>query len=144
MRAVRDGDLSQLGTLFERYHPALHDFLCRMTGNAAVAEDLVQDVFLRVLKYRATFRDEGQFDTWLYRIARNARTDYFRSRRPTESIDEGAMDLRQHGEAPQGTRQNGQYRIEVNKSIAGTLNGGGPEFDLHTFNGDVYLRKGGQ
>lgn len=46
--------------------------------------------------------------------------------------------------APQGTRQNGQYRIEVNKSIAGTLNGGGPEFDLHTFNGDVYLRKGGQ
>ena len=100
MRAVRDGDLSQLGTLFERYHPALHDFLCRMTGNAAVAEDLVQDVFLRVLKYRATFRDEGQFDTWLYRIARNARTDYFRSRRPTESIDEGAMDMRQHGEAP--------------------------------------------
>ena len=46
--------------------------------------------------------------------------------------------------APQGTRRNGQYRIEVNKSIAGTLNGGGPEFDLHTFNGNVYLRRGGQ
>lgn len=100
MRAVRDGDASQLGGLFERYHLALHDFLCRMTGNAAVAEDLVQDVFLRVLKYRATFRDEGQFDTWLYRIARNARADYFRSRRPTESIDDAAMDLPQHADAP--------------------------------------------
>jgi len=62
MRAVRDGDVSRLGVLFERYHLALFDFLSRMTGNAGVAEDLVQDVFVRVLKYRATFRDEGRFD----------------------------------------------------------------------------------
>ena len=65
MRAVRDGDVSRLGVLFERYHLALFDFLSRMTGNAGVAEDLVQDVFVRVLKYRATFRDEGRFETWI-------------------------------------------------------------------------------
>jgi RNA polymerase sigma factor (sigma-70 family) len=100
MRAVRDGDSSKLGVLFERYHLALHDFLSRMTGNAAVAEDLVQDVFLRVLKYRATFRDEGKFDTWLYRIARNARADYFRSRRPGDSIEESALELPHTGEGP--------------------------------------------
>lgn len=100
MRAVRDGDAPKLGVLFERYHLPLHDFLARMTGNAAVAEDLVQDVFLRVLKYRATFRDEGKFDTWLYRIARNARVDYFRSRRPSESIEEAALELPQSGEGP--------------------------------------------
>jgi hypothetical protein len=39
-------------------------------------------------------------------------------------------------------RQNGQYRIVVNKSLTGTLNGGGPEIELRTFNGSVYLRKG--
>ena len=44
-----------------------------MTGDRAAAEDLVQDVFVRVLKYRATFRDEGRFETWVFRIARNAR-----------------------------------------------------------------------
>ncbi len=43
-----------------------------------------------------------------------------------------------------GTRTGGRYRIEVNKSLAGTLNGGGPEIELRTFNGDVYLRKGPQ
>jgi len=80
MDAVRQGDVSKLGVLFERYHRPLFDFLARMTGNAAAAEDLVQDVFVRVLKYRATWRDEGRFETWLYRIARNARADYFRSR----------------------------------------------------------------
>jgi hypothetical protein len=45
--------------LFERHHRALFDFLVRMTGNVSVAEDLVQDVFVRVLKYRATWRSEG-------------------------------------------------------------------------------------
>lgn len=102
MRAVRDGDVSRLGVLFERYHLALFDFLSRMTGNAGVAEDLVQDVFVRVLKYRATFRDEGRFETWIYRIARNARVDYFKSRRPSESIDEAALDIPEPGAGLRG------------------------------------------
>ena len=86
MRAVRDGDVAKLAPLFERHHAALFEFLSRMTGNATAAEDLVQDVFVRVLKYRATFRDEGRFETWLYRIARNARADYFK-RRGTPAVD---------------------------------------------------------
>lgn len=100
MRAVRDGEISRLGVLFERHHLALFDFLSRMTGNAAAAEDLVQDVFVRVLKYRATFRDEGRFETWIYRIARNARVDYFKARRPSEPLEDAAMELAQPGEGP--------------------------------------------
>lgn len=87
MLAVRDGDLSSLGMLFERYHTALFDFLSRMTGDRTAAEDLVQDVFVRVLKYRATYREGGRFETWVFRIARNARADYFRKRRSTETVD---------------------------------------------------------
>jgi RNA polymerase sigma factor (sigma-70 family) len=90
MEAVRTGDLAKLGILFERHHRALFDFLVRMTGNPSAAEDLVQDVFVRVLKYRATWRGEGRFDTWLFRIARNARADYFRTRPPDAPIDEAA------------------------------------------------------
>ena len=63
MLAVRDGDLAKLGPLFERHHLALFDFLSRMTGNPTAAEDLVQDVFVRILKYRATYRDDGRFET---------------------------------------------------------------------------------
>jgi RNA polymerase sigma-70 factor (ECF subfamily) len=88
MHAVRKGDVAKLGILFERYHRPLFDFLARMTGNAAAAEDLVQDVFVRVLKYRATWRDEGRFETWLFRIARNARADYFKSRSADAPIEE--------------------------------------------------------
>jgi RNA polymerase sigma factor (sigma-70 family) len=92
MQAVRSGDVSGLGVLFERYHAALFDFLSRMTGDRTAAEDLVQDVFVRILKYRATFRDDGSFETWVFRIARNARADHFRRRAPIEPIDGGALE----------------------------------------------------
>jgi len=116
MRAVRDGDVSRLGVLFERYHLPLFDFLSRMTGNAGVAEDLVQDVFVRVLKYRATFRDEGRFDTWLYRIARNARVDYFKSRRPSESIDD-ALEIPQQGDSPADTVQREREVVRLRRAL---------------------------
>jgi RNA polymerase sigma-70 factor (ECF subfamily) len=92
MRAVRDGDIGQLGVLFERYHGPVFDFLSRMTGDRLAAEDMVQDVFMRILKYRATFRDDGSFETWLFRIARNARADYFRQRPPVDPLGDEALD----------------------------------------------------
>ena len=103
MTAVREGDLAKLGVLFERYHVRLFDFLSRVTGNQHVAEDLVQDIFVRILKYRATYRDGGSFETWVYRIARNARADYFRSRKPVEELDDHSLE--QPDSAPQPTRQ---------------------------------------
>ena len=91
MRAVREGELSQLGLLFDRYHLALFEFLNRMTGNRQAAEDLVQEVFLRVLKYRATFREGASFETWVFRIARNARADYFSRREIAMPLSDEAL-----------------------------------------------------
>ena len=91
MLAVRAGDLSRLAPLFERHHRQLFDYLARMTGNRSAAEDLVQEVFVRILKYRHTFRETGRFDNWAFRIARNVRADYFRVRRIRETgLDEVA------------------------------------------------------
>jgi RNA polymerase sigma-70 factor (ECF subfamily) len=92
MRAVRDGEVGKLGLLFERHHLALFDFLSRMTGDRTAAEDMVQDVFVRMLKYRATFRDEGRFQTWMFRIARNARADYFRERGAVDEVSDEGID----------------------------------------------------
>lgn len=78
MRAVKRGDIAQLGRLFERHRAAIFNFLARTMGDRAAAEDLVQDVFVRVLKYRRTYRDDHVFTTWLFRIARNARADHYR------------------------------------------------------------------
>jgi RNA polymerase sigma factor (sigma-70 family) len=91
MQAVRDGDLGKLGILFERHHLALFGFLSRMTGDRTAAEDLTQDVFVRMLKYRSTFRNDGRFETWMFHIARHARADYFR-RRPAVELNDEVID----------------------------------------------------
>lgn len=78
MAAVRDGDLVQLGTLFERHHVGLFNFFLRLTGNRQLSEDLVQEAFIRILKYRKTFRQPGEFRPWLYKLARNAVAAHFR------------------------------------------------------------------
>ena len=89
MQAVQGGDLDALGELFERHHGPVFQFLSRTTGDPSVAEDLVQEVFVRILKYRGTYDSAGRFETWLFRIARNARADHFRRRRPpADPVDE--------------------------------------------------------
>ena len=56
---VANGDSSCLGTLFERYHSSIYQFCLRMTRNPGYAEDITQEVFLRVLKKARSFRNEG-------------------------------------------------------------------------------------
>jgi RNA polymerase sigma-70 factor (ECF subfamily) len=88
MSRVRDGDVGTLAVLFERHHRALFQFFIRLTSNREASEDLVQDVFFRILKYRETYQPGSQFTTWMYQIARNAHLDQVRKRRPELPLPE--------------------------------------------------------
>jgi RNA polymerase sigma factor (sigma-70 family) len=88
MQQVRDGDVGKLGILFERHHGMLFSFLLRLTGDRTLSEDLVQEVFVRLLKYRHTYRGESQFTTWMFQIARNLRVDHFRKHRREGDLNE--------------------------------------------------------
>jgi RNA polymerase sigma-70 factor (ECF subfamily) len=78
MIAVRDGELDAMGELFERHHGPLFGYLTKLTGNRTAAEDILQNVFQRMLKYRHTYRDEGSFTAWMYHLGRRCSSDYFR------------------------------------------------------------------
>lgn len=78
MRAVRDGDVTRLGVLFERHHLRLFNLFRRLGAPPATSEDLVQEVFFRMLKYRNNFRDDGAFQPWMYQLARNISADHYR------------------------------------------------------------------
>jgi RNA polymerase sigma-70 factor (ECF subfamily) len=117
MQAVREGDLAKLGPLFERYHMPLFDFLTRMTGDRTAAEDLVQDIFMRILKYRSTFRDTGSFETWLFSIARNARADYFRKRPPNEPLADEALERPETGPGPAKQLEADRERSRLHRAL---------------------------
>jgi len=85
MAQVRSGVGEMLGVLFERYHVPLFNFYVKLTGDRATSEDLVQEVFFRILKYRHSYRVDTPFRAWMYQIARNARLDHLRRRRPETS-----------------------------------------------------------
>jgi len=79
MLRVRDGHLEELGLLFEKHHVRLLNFFMKMTGDRAISEDLVQESFIRIMRYRDSFRgDEGEFARWMYRLARSVAIDNFR------------------------------------------------------------------
>ena len=89
MTRVRDGDVRQLAHLFARHHARLFNFYLRLTGDRESSEDMTQEVFFRMLKYRHTFRGEGEFTTWMYHLARNVHLD---SRRRTDTLSGEEVD----------------------------------------------------
>ena len=90
MLRVRDGDVGILSELFERHHRQVYNYLYRLTGSRQQAEDLLQDVFFRILKYRDTYRPRTSFVAWMYQVARNAHIDSRRKYRgETPWTDEG-------------------------------------------------------
>jgi RNA polymerase sigma-70 factor (ECF subfamily) len=78
MNRVREGDTDSLAHLFERHHRPLFRFFFHLSGSAGLAEDLTQEVFFRMLKFRATFQKDARFTPWMYQIARNVHVDHTR------------------------------------------------------------------
>jgi RNA polymerase sigma factor (sigma-70 family) len=75
MAAVQERDGDALGVLFDRHHRAVHALCVRLTHDADLADDIVQEVFLRVWRYARSFRGRSMFRTWLYRLTYNACVD---------------------------------------------------------------------
>jgi RNA polymerase sigma-70 factor (ECF subfamily) len=78
MLAVAAGDEAGYNYLVGKYHRQIIHFLFRMVRNEAVAEELAQEVFLRVYRSRDSYRAEAKFSTWLYRIATNLAVNHAR------------------------------------------------------------------
>jgi len=94
IQCVADGDTSCLATLFERHHKAVYQFCLQMTRHPAQSEDLVQDVFIKILRKAGSFRGEGLFKAWMFNIARNITLDHIRKskRQGNEPLDDEILD----------------------------------------------------
>jgi RNA polymerase sigma-70 factor (ECF subfamily) len=79
MEAVKNGNLHEATLLFERYNKRIFNFLARMTMDRNLAEDLTQNVFLRLIKYRNSYREGARFQSWIYQIARNVFSDHYQA-----------------------------------------------------------------
>jgi RNA polymerase sigma-70 factor (ECF subfamily) len=81
MLKVCQGQLEQLGLLFERYHLRLYNFFLRTTFDQDLSSDLTQQVFERIIKYKHSYKENSPFKAWFYQIARNVQHDHFKKQK---------------------------------------------------------------
>jgi RNA polymerase sigma-70 factor (ECF subfamily) len=93
MLRVAAGDEAGFNYLVTKYHRAMVHFLYRMVRTQAVAEELAQEVFLRVYRSRESYRAEAKFTTWLYRIATNLAVNHARDTRHERAAHNVYLDV---------------------------------------------------
>lgn len=93
MLNVKEGQSQKLGLLYERYKKRLFGFFYQMNKDASLSEDLVQNVFIRVLKYKHTFSEDSKFITWIFQIARNEMYDHFKKHKKYQHKDIDEVDF---------------------------------------------------
>ena len=92
MLELRSGNMAAFDVLLAKYRKPIIHFMFRMVHNQAVAEELAQEVFLRVYRSRETYRAEARFSTWLYRIATNLGVNHARDTRHERSASTVYLD----------------------------------------------------
>ena len=123
MLRAKAGDQAAFEFLVQKYRRAMVSFMYRMARNAAAAEDLAQEVFLRVYRSRESYEASAKFTTWLYRIATNLAVNHARDTRHERpevqvSLDEPDEDTGTTIEVPDGTLNAEQSMVRRERMMA--------------------------
>ena len=127
MLRVKEGDGASFGLLLERHRSPVVHFLYRMVQNQAVAEELAQEVFLRVYRSRSSYEPTAKFTTWLFRIATHLALNSLRdgkNERLQERLDRDSAEMpaRQVPDSRPSVEQKMVYQVrleEVRLAVAG-------------------------
>jgi len=120
MLRVKEGDGASFGVLLEKHRSSVVHFLYRMVQNQAVAEELAQEVFLRVYRSRSTYEPTAKFTTWLFRIATHLALNALRdgkNERWQDRLDDdsGTMPVRQLSDARPSVEQQMVYQVKLDE-----------------------------
>jgi RNA polymerase sigma-70 factor (ECF subfamily) len=144
MLRVRDGDQSAFAELTERYRGRVFGYLCRQVGDRSEAEDLTQEVFLRLYRARAGYRATARFATWVFHITQNVARNALRSRRrrPWVPLDGALMGeqglLPDRGESPSRPLERCELAGQVRAAVAGLAGRQRAAVELHQFHDRTY------
>ena len=118
MWEVRQGAVGKLELLFDRHHTGILRYFQYLTSNRTLSEDLAQEVFFRVLKYRQSYQPEGNFRAWLYQIARNVFADQMGKQKPEVAMPEEAREIGGAETPPDREFQKKQEAVMLRRALA--------------------------
>ena len=86
MQHVKDGNLSEMSELFERYNVKLYNYFLKLTRNRLISQDLTQNLFYRMIRYKNSYKNEYSVKAWIYQMARNLHIDYCKEEKRSEAL----------------------------------------------------------
>ncbi len=86
MQRVKDGNLSEMSVLFERYNVRLYNYFLKLTRNKLISQDLTQNLFYRMIRYKSSYNNEYGVKAWMYQMARNLHIDYCKEEKRTGEL----------------------------------------------------------
>jgi RNA polymerase sigma factor (sigma-70 family) len=121
MAQVSNGEVAKLAVLFERHHRPLFRYFVSMNRNRELSEDLVQDVFFRMLRYRASYDPAQSFTAWMYQIARNASVDQAQKRKAEvvgiDEFEDRRMEPVSSAPGPEESAAKGQNLVLLRRAL---------------------------
>lgn len=113
-RATKRGDSAALRTLLDRHYHSIYAFAFKWCGHRQDAEDIAQEVCIKVARSLESFKGDSAFTSWLYRITANLARDVFRSRKARRDREAGYMDFRAMDEAEPTPEDNARRNEALN------------------------------
>ncbi|MDR0813155.1 MAG: RNA polymerase sigma factor [Oscillospiraceae bacterium] len=134
IRLIKQGDKQAFDTLVRRHYPNILAFCCRRIGNRATAEDLTQDVFLKLVAAIYKYRAVGKFSNFLFTIAANTCNDFFRKKTPALSGDD-IEEQADSGGSPEDTLIGGEQAKQLYSQLRALPDMQREALILHYFHG---------
>ncbi|MGD9264855.1 MAG: RNA polymerase sigma factor [Lysobacterales bacterium] len=111
MQRYARGDADAFEELYRRHRGPLYRYFLRQVTDTTTANDLYQGAWEKVIKARKRYRPSAPFTTWMYRIAHNHLVDHYRRQRPTEPLQEAAIEGLQTGPAQEAIGNEDRDRL---------------------------------
>jgi RNA polymerase sigma-70 factor (ECF subfamily) len=150
MLCVRAGDHDAFGQLVERYHTRIFGFFCRRLGDRQEAEDLTQEVLLRLFRSRQRYQPRARFSTWVFHITQNVARNAlrFRQRHPSVRLpaaeSENWLTGLRSGDAPSRPLERAELAGVVRAALAGLGERQRVALELHQFHDHSYAEVAAQ
>lgn len=124
IEACQRGDPEAFRALFEKHKDMVYSVALRYSGDAAAAQDIAQDTFLKLFSTIGSFRGESNFEAWLYRMVVNRCFDQKRKTRRLVSLLDGVIDARR---TPEDSALDEVLREEISAHVKSVVEGLSPE-----------------
>jgi len=122
MYKVKDGQLAELNELFNRYNVPVYNFFLKLTMDVSTSEDLTQNLFYRIIRYRHTFNSgSGTFKSWMYQMARNLHADHCRQKQRIAEVVKQTGEYEDVADKEEGFKEHDYEKLKAALSGLGAV-----------------------